>query len=180
MSRAVVVVMVMVAAVGLAGCGDRADPAGPAPESSAEATGDPGVVSDLGLAGIRFGDTRADLARDHDLQEPGPGECAPTLPEHPQASPVFHAGRLVLLWVDPPLHTPAGIMVGSPVPAARAAYPGAEELAAPPESYRFDGLLAPVGDRAYLFLHDGERVQKVIVGYQEYARALFEEGFGTC
>jgi hypothetical protein len=53
-------------------------------------------------------------------------------------------------------------------------------LTAPPGTYRFDGLLARQGDRAYLFLHDGRTVRKTVAGYADYAQRLFDEGFGTC
>jgi hypothetical protein len=137
------------------------------------------VVSHQGLAGIRFGDSRAGLERDHGLTQ-APGDCGPGLPSSPWVSPVFEDDRLVLLWAEPPVRTPEGITVGTPVGTARAAHPGAEKLAAPPGSHRFDGLLAAAGDRAYLFLHDGVTVQKLIVGYEEHCRRLFHEGFGVC
>jgi len=71
--------------------------------------------------------------------------------------------------------------VGDPVAQARATHPEAEELTAPAGSFRFDGLIATVGgDRAYLFLHDHDTVQKVVVGFAEHARRLFHDGFGTC
>lgn len=161
-------------AAGLVGCTGTRDPV-----PTATAAGDRQVVSHEGLAGIRFGATRADLARDHGLID-APDDCAPQLPSYPGASPVFDGDRLVLLWADPPLRTPEGIAVGSPVGAVNDAHPDAEPLTAPPESFRFDGLLVTSGDRALLFLHDGTTVQKLIVGYDEHARRLFHEGFGTC
>ena len=86
----------------------------------------------------------------------------------------------MLLWIDPPLRTPEGVTTGASVQAVRTAYPEATRLTAPPDSYRFDGLLAHSGDRAYLFLHDGKAVRKVVAGYTDYARRLFHEGFGLC
>lgn len=114
-----------------------------------------------------------------------PGDCAPRLPEHPALSPVFEGDRLVLLWVDPPLRTPAGLMVGSPVAAVRAAHPEAEELPAPAVPYQFPGLIVPVAGpggagHAYLFLHDQQTVQKLIIGYEQHARRLYHERFGVC
>ncbi len=143
------------------------------------ATDTPLVVDLDGLAGIRFGDPRDRLEQEYALTQ-RPGDCAPTLPDHPEVSPVFADDRLVLLWVHPPGRTPEGVGVGSPVDEVGRHYPDAQPLTAPPDSGRFDGLLVDVDDRAYLFLHDGETVQKLIIGYADYARLLFEEGFGTC
>ena len=53
-------------------------------------------------------------------------------------------------------------------------------LPAPPGSHRFAGLLARDGDRAYLFLHDGVTVREIIAGYADWARRLFDEGYGPC
>jgi hypothetical protein len=177
MGRAVVVIMtvVLAATAGLAACTGVADHAPAARQSD-----DPQAVSHLGLAGIRFGDRRADLERDHGLVQ-GTHDCAPRLPAYPQVSPVFEGDRLVLLWVDPPLGTATGVTVGDPVAHARDTHPEAEELTAPAGSFRFDGLIATVDeDRAYLFLHDHDLVQKVVVGFEEHARRLFHDGFGTC
>lgn len=165
--------MIAMAAVGLAGSG------GTTPAATRSAPSDRDIVDHTGLATIELGATRTELARDHGLAQAG-GDCAPMLPEYPSASPVFKDGRLVLLWAHPPLRTPAGLAVRSPVADVRAAHPDAEALTAPPGSYRFDGLLAVVDDRAYLFLHDQVRVQKLVVGYAEAARRLFHDGFGTC
>jgi hypothetical protein len=174
MGRTLVGVMAAVTlAAGLAGCTGTADPA------PAAATESPEVVSYQGLGGIRFGDSRTDLASEHGMVQAS-GDCAPRLPSYAGASPVFDGDRLVLLWADPPLHTPESIAVGAPVATVDATYPGAEPLTAPPGSFHFDGLLVTSGDRGYLFLHDGTTVQKLIAGYEEHARLLFDEGFGTC
>jgi hypothetical protein len=167
------VMAAVIVAAGLAGCTGTADPA------PAAATESPEVVSYQGLAGIRFGDSRTELAGEHGMVQAS-GDCAPQLPSYAGASPVFDDDRLVLLWADPPLHTPEGGAVGSPVATVNATYPEAEPLTAPLGSFQFDGLLVTSGDRAYLFLHDGTTVQKLIVGYEEHARLLFNEGFGTC
>ena len=140
---------------------------------------DSDVVTAQGLADVQVGDTRAELARDHDMAQ-GPGDCAPRLPDHPAVSPVFDDDLLVLLWAEPPLHTPEGITVGTPVTTLQEIHPDAERMTAEPGTYRFDGVLAPAGAQAYLFLHDGRAVQKVIVGSTEHARLLFDVGFGTC
>ena len=76
--------------------------------------------------------------------------------------------------------TPEGIGAGTPVSEVRAATPGAAALPAPPGSHRFAGLLARDGDRAYLFLHDGVTVRKIIAGTRTGARRLFDEGYGPC
>lgn len=157
-----------------AGCAASA----PAATPTAPPTSDP-VVDLQGFADIRFGDQRDRLEQEHALTQQ-PGACAPTLPGHPELSPVFADDRLVLLWVNPPGRTPEGVGVGSPVDAVQQHYPDGQELTAPADSGRFDGLLVTVNDRAYLFLHDGATVQKLIIGYADYARLLFEEGFGTC
>jgi hypothetical protein len=170
------IVAVMVAtglvATGLAGCAVAAEP------TSQPAT-DPPVVTPAGLDKVAVGDLRGTLTRDHGLRE-GPGDCGPRLPAYPSVSPVFDGDRLVLLWADPPVQTAQGLSVGSPVAQVREVHPGAEELTAPADSYRFDGLLVTVDGLGYLFLHDQQQVQKIIVGYEKYARLLFHEDFGTC
>ncbi|MGH3682231.1 MAG: hypothetical protein ACRDT2_18500 [Natronosporangium sp.] len=159
---------------GLAGCTGTASPV-----PHAQPTGGPQVVTQHGLAEIRFGDTRAALERDHGLVQE-PGDCTPRLPEQPALSPVFDGDRLVLLWVDPPLHTPAGLAVGSPVETVRAAHASAEDLPAPVDPFQFHALIVTVDDRAYLFLHDRAQVQKLIVGFDRYARLVHQERFGVC
>jgi hypothetical protein len=140
---------------------------------------DPDVVARDGTTEVRIGDTRADLEHEYGMTQ-GPGDCAPRLPEQPALSPVFRGDELVLLWADPPLRTPEGISVGSPVSTLDQTYPDGIELVAPAQEQRFDGLLVTGGDHAYLFLHDQSTVQKVIVGSAEHATLLFHEGFGTC
>lgn len=175
--RRVVTMVLATLLAGLAGCAG-------AVERPPAAADDPRVVSHLGRLGIQFGDSRAELERDHGLVQAS-SDCAPRLPEHPAVSPVFDGDRLVLLWVDPPLRTPAGLMVGSPVEQVYEAHPDVIELPDPDRPFAYHGLLAPVpdpadGDRAYLFLHDRSVVQKVIVGYEQAARRLYAEQFGVC
>ena len=167
-----VVVMTGLVATGLAGCSLAVAP------TSQQAT-DPPVVTPAGFDEVTVGDLRGALTRDHGLRE-GPGDCGPRLPAYPSVSPVFDGDRLVLLWADPPVRTAQGLSVGSPVAQVREVHPGAEELTAPADSYRFDGLLVTVDGLGYLFLHDQQQVQKIIVGYEKYARLLFHEDFGTC
>ncbi|MEU8073384.1 MULTISPECIES: hypothetical protein [unclassified Micromonospora] len=141
-----------------------------------------GAAQVVGLDGLRnagFGDTEADLTRRGVLRA-DEAACGPALVGHGSVSPIFVDDRLVLLWLDDPMSTPEGISAGSPVGEARAAYPGAVDLPAPPGSHRFAGLLARDGDRAYLFLHDGVTVREIIAGYADWARRLFDEGYGPC
>jgi hypothetical protein len=137
------------------------------------------IVTAKGLPDIEIGSQRVDLVRTQGMAQ-GPGDCAPRLPTQPAASPVFDDNELVLLWADPPLRTPDGVGVGSSIADVTAHFPDAEPLTAPAGTYQYDGLIATVDQQAYLFLHDGEQVQKLIVGSAEHAQLLFEEGFGTC
>jgi hypothetical protein len=140
----------------------------------------PDVVNLHGLRGIEFGDSERELLQRGVLRKLDFPTCGREFTDLATASPVFHQDKLVLLWIDPPVRTPEGITLGTAVDRVRESYPDATQLTAPPNTYRFDGLLAGEGDRAYLFLHDGATVQKIIVGYADYARKLFDEGFGTC
>jgi len=148
------------------------------PASSPAAKSD---VLDLhGVHNVEFGDTEQELQRRGQLDvEPAVG-CGPALTEPSTVSPVFADDRLVLLWASPSVRTPEGVTAGTPVDQVRAAYPAAARLTAPPGTYRFDGLLARQGDRAYLFLHDGRTVRKTVAGYADYAQRTFDEGFGLC
>ncbi|MGC4895158.1 hypothetical protein [Micromonospora sp. DT31] len=137
------------------------------------------VVSLDGLRDAEFGDTEAELTR-RGLLRTEDQACGPTLTGPGSVSPIFVDDRLVLLWLDDPASTPEGITAGAPTDRVRAAYPGAVGLPAPPDSHRFAGLLARDGDRAYLFLHDGVTVRKIIAGYADWARRLFDEGYGPC
>ncbi|HEX5596953.1 MAG TPA: hypothetical protein VFX61_13200 [Micromonosporaceae bacterium] len=158
----------------LSGC---TKPSQPLPKPTTPSYG-PNIVHLGGVGDVGFGESRAELTR-RGLLVAQPGPCGPGL-AIPAVSPVFADDRLVLLWADPPTRTPEGVTVGSPVTEARAAYPTARELTAPPGTYRFNGLLAEQDDRAYLFLHDGKTVRKTIAGYAEHVQRLFNDGFGTC
>ncbi|AVT36207.1 hypothetical protein [Plantactinospora sp. BB1] len=140
----------------------------------------PDVLHLKGVRDIRFGDTEQELLRRGELDAEPALACGPSLTDPTTVSPVFADDRLVLLWASPPVRTPEGVTAGTPVDQVEAAYPAATRLTAPPGSYRYDGLLAMQGDRAYLFLHDGRTVRKTVAGYTDYARRLFDEGFGTC
>ena len=168
------------AALLVTGCGNDGDQARPAPSiaGSAGTTGSE-VVDYEGIREIRFGDTEQELTARGLLIKDVP-ECGPRMKQPTGASPVFVDGRLALVWADPPLRTPEGIGVGTSLTEMRSAYPQAAALTAPAGSYRFDGLLAVRGDRAYLFLHDSQRVQKLIVGFVRHVRTLFERGFAGC
>ncbi|WP_328349002.1 hypothetical protein [Micromonospora sp. NBC_00421] len=137
------------------------------------------VVGLHGLAGAEFGVSEAELTRRGMLRADA-DTCGTTLAGHGTASPIFVDDRLVLLWLDDPMSTPEGITVGTPVGEVLRRYPSAVRLHAPQRTYRFDGLLARDGDRGYLFLHDGTAVREIIAGYADWARRLFDEGYGPC
>ncbi|HEY2950175.1 MAG TPA: hypothetical protein VGJ53_17540 [Micromonosporaceae bacterium] len=172
-------VLCALAALLIGGCAGADRDATPAARAKTATTYGPDVVHPGGVQNVQFGDTMAQLEQRGEIVR-DPGGCGPRLAGVPNASPVFANGRLVLVWAYLPLHTPEGIAVGSPVPTVRAAYPHLLPLTAPAGTYRFDGLMMVTGDRAYLFLHDGHTVQKLVVGYRAYAQRLFDDGFGTC
>ncbi|HEX5596955.1 MAG TPA: hypothetical protein VFX61_13210 [Micromonosporaceae bacterium] len=174
-ARVVALTVAVLLLVGSAACSQgEAAPAASRSSTPAPSYG-PNVVHLDGLREIHFGDTEALLTQRGLLAPESEAEpCGPSFVAIPEASPVFFEGRLVQIWAEPPLQTPEGVGVGTPLDDARAVYPTAHKLTAPADSYRFDGLLVTEGDRAYLFLHDGRAVQKVIVGYAEQARMLFE------
>jgi hypothetical protein len=128
---------------------------------------------------MRFGDTERALTERGVVVRDVP-QCGPRMVRPSGASPIFVDGKLALVWADPPLRTPEGVSVGDAVTKARTAYPAAKPLSAPAGSYRFNGLLAASGDRAYLFLHDGRTIQKLIAGYADQAQTLFEQGYAGC
>ncbi|TDC72421.1 hypothetical protein E1193_27780 [Micromonospora sp. KC606] len=138
------------------------------------------TVVDLdGLPEVDFGDTEGELTRRGVLRR-DVDACGQTLAGHETISPVFAEDRLVLLWAGDPARTPEGVAAGTTLAEVRHRYPQARHLDAPPGRHRFDGLLARDGDRAYLFLHDGRTVRKVIAGYADWAQRAFEEGHGPC
>ncbi|MFV2103849.1 hypothetical protein [Micromonospora sp. LOL_024] len=137
------------------------------------------VVDRDGLTDVEFGDTESELTR-RGILRTDVDACGPTLAGHALISPIFIDDRLVLLWADDPVRTPEGIAAGTPLAEVKASYPSVSQLRAPQGTHRFDGLLARDGDRAYLFLHDGHTVRKVIAGYADWAHRLFVEGHGPC
>jgi hypothetical protein len=139
----------------------------------------PDVINLDGLQNIEFGDTEQELTQ-RGVLDTQDSPCSPSLTGMSTVNPTFDHDRLVLLWADPPVHTPEGVTIGTPVNQVRATYPALTRLTAPRGTYRYDGLLARDGDRAYLFLHDGLTVRKTIAGYADYAQRAFDEGFGTC
>lgn len=149
------------------------------PGASTGSSYGPDVVHLGGVHQMSFGDTEEELT-DRGVVVRDVPECGPRMKQPTGASPVFVDGKLALVWADPPLRTPEGVAVGTSLAEARKAYPDATALAAPAGSYRFNGLLGVRGDRAYLLLHDGQQVQKLIVGYAEHVRTLFEQGFAGC
>jgi hypothetical protein len=143
------------------------------------ATRPPDVVDYQGVRQMRFGETEGALT-DRGVVVRDVPRCGPRMARPDGTGPVFVDGRLALVWADPPLRTPEGITVGSALADVRRAYPAGNDLAAPGGSYRFSGLITTEGDRAYLFLHDGRKVQKLIVGYARHARTLFQQGYAGC
>ncbi|MGC4804218.1 hypothetical protein [Micromonospora sp. DT233] len=185
--RQFVFITVLLTAASIAGSGVRpqgpVDAGGGSRPPDRPGTGRPagtGEVIDLrGLRNVEFGDTEAELTRRGILRSEV-NACGPTLTGHETASPVFVDDRLVLLWLDDPARTPEGVTVGTPVEQVRSRYRQVSPLHAPRGTYRLDGLLARRGDRAYLFLHDGRTVRRIIAGYADWARRLFATGHGPC
>jgi len=165
----------------LAGCASLgAEPKQVAANAPKPATSyGPQVVHFDGLRNIRFGHKVTDLTAQGFVNVSNQG-CGPRFTDIPQASPVFADGVLVMMWFNPPLATPEGVMVGTPVSEVRKRYSTEVDLTPPAGSYTFPGLLVRNGDRAYLFLHDGKTVQKEIAGYADYVRRLYTDGFGAC
>ncbi len=88
-------------------------------------------------------------------------------------STVFDADRLVLLWpLGEDQHTVEGVGVGSPVHQLWSVYPDAEVLRREPDAAPDAALVVRV-DRAYLMLHDGSRVRRVLAGTEPLLRAAY-------
>lgn len=148
--------------------------------ATAVRTTDPEVIDFSGLGDIRFGASMRALEAVGVVSTSEPA-CGPTFTGTDAATPVFDQDRLVLIWAYAPIHTPEGIMTGSSVDQARRVYPSAVPLTPPAGTSTFPGLLITgQGDRAYLLLHDQGQVQKLIVGLENYARLLYQTGFGSC
>ncbi|WP_344079132.1 hypothetical protein [Luedemannella helvata] len=149
----------------------------PAP---APTTGDPNVISFNGLHGVQIGQSVGELTAAGKLAEATHG-CARQFVGVDHADPVFDHDRLAFIWAFPPLHTPEGIMVGDTKVALDEAYPNAERLTPPAGSPAFAGSFVrhPNGV-AYLVLHDGQTVQKLIVGAEDAVRALYTQRLDTC
>ncbi|MFI9642933.1 hypothetical protein ACIG87_23235 [Micromonospora sp. NPDC051925] len=173
--RQFAVITAFLLAASASGSGSRP----PGPDVPARPIGVSQVVGLHGLAGAEFGDSETELTRRGMLRTDAE-TCGTTLAGHGTASPIFVDDRLVLLWLDDPMSTPEGITVGTPVEEVLNRYPSAARLRAPQRTYRFDGLLARDGDRGYLFLHDGTAVREIVAGYADWARRLFDEGYGPC
>lgn len=134
------------------------------------------VVTFQGLGDVHFGDSVGRLAVSHGFKD-DPSTCTRSFSDLPNVEPVAADGKLVLMWVDAPVHTPEGISVGSTVSAVRAAYRGEQDLTGAQE---YEGILVVKQDKALLFLHDGQTVRKAVAGYADYVRRLYTEGFGAC
>ena len=138
-----------------------------------------GVVSFTGIEDVQFGTSSRELARDHGMVR-RPEDCGPTLPRLSLVTPVLVNDKLALLWVSPPVHTPEGITVGSPVSQVRSAYPQATEVS-PPSLGQYPALLVSQDDRAYLFLYSQDQVvRKLLVGYRDAVEQLYRSGADTC
>lgn len=134
------------------------------------------VVTFDGIGDVHFGDSIGALAASHGFKD-DPSACTRTLSDLQGVDPVVADGKLVLMWVNAPVHTPEGITVGSSVSAVRSAYAGEQDLSS---DHAYPAILVESGDKAFLFLHDGQTVQKEIAGYADYVRRLYTEGFGAC
>jgi len=197
--RLVAVVAGLVAVLTAAGCAGDTGPSGGQPSGGGQASGsgqpsgrglptsapatrtaDMNVIDFAGVRGIAFGASLRELGAAGTVVTDTQA-CGPAFTAIETASPVFDADRLVLIWADPPLRTPEGVMVGTSVEEAKRAYPSAIELTPAAGSTTYPGLLVTGGgDRAYLLLYAEGQVQKLIVGLERYARLLFDTGFGTC
>ena len=156
-----------------------AGPSTPAPVTStvASAAG-PDTVGLTGTGDIHFGATAEDLAMAHGLRA-DPAACMPRFTQPAYVQPILVDGKLAMLTVEPPAHTPEGIGAGAAVASVRTAYPGAEQLR-PSQPYAYSGLLVSRGETGYLFLYSDDTVRKVLVGYVTYLRQLFAAAFPTC
>jgi hypothetical protein len=152
----------------------------PTPSASPAATTDPNVISFEGTHGVRIGQSIEELTAAGAMAPASPG-CARPFSDFSYADPVFDNEKLAFIWAYPPLHTPEGVMVGTEVAALHDAYPTAERLTPPAGSPTFDGALVrnPNGV-AYLILHDGDTVQKLIVGREDSLRMLYTNRLDTC
>ena len=139
----------------------------------------PQVVQFAGFRDITFGEMRADLTAKGYLKTEGE-RCGPRLARTPELTPMFEGDRLVMVWVNPPFHTPEGLGIGTPLAEVRRTYPTVRELTPVDGSHSYPGLLLTKGDRAYLFLHDAQRVQKLIIGVAKNVERFFAEGFSAC
>jgi hypothetical protein len=139
---------------------------------------DPTVIDFSGTNGLHWGETLTGM-RDAGLMAASSDGCGPRFTDIEGAGPVFENGRLVLIWAYPPLHTPEDVMVGTPLSSVRRAYPQAVTLPLTPGL--FAALLVANGlGEAYLILHDGTIVQKLIVGLEAAARRLYASRLDTC
>jgi hypothetical protein len=162
-------------AVLVGGC---AQPIAGPPRGATPTTADATVINFTGTDSVRWGETLEQL-RDAGQMAPSPDGCGPRFLDIEGAGPVFEDDRLVLIWAYPPLHTPENVMVGTPIPTVRVAYPRAVALPSAPGL--FDAMLVANGlGQAYLILHDGTIVQKLIVGLESAARRLYASRLDTC
>jgi hypothetical protein len=155
-----------------------AGPSAPAPVTSTVASAGPDTVGLAGTGDIHFGATAEELATTHGLRA-DPAACMPRFTEPAYVHPILVDGKLAVLTVEPPAHTPEGIGAGATVASVRTVYPGAEQLR-PAQPYAYSGLLVSAGDTGYLFLYSDDTVRRVLVGYVAYLRQIFAAAFPTC
>src|SRR5690348_5489674 len=105
--RKILLIAGLLAAVAGAGSG-----ATPAPRKPTGAAYGSNVIDLDGLRDIEFGDTEQELTRRGVLKHPD-SPCVSSLTDLSAVSPVFDHERLVLLWADPPVHTPEGVTIGT-------------------------------------------------------------------
>ena len=97
-----------------------------APVTSAPATDGPDTVSFAGIRDIRFGQTAAELTTRHGLHKVATA-CMPRFADIDEVHPILVDGKLAILTVEPPAHTPEGVGVGAKMATVRTAYPGVVE-----------------------------------------------------
>jgi len=185
-TRAILVVSVLLAS---AGCGDTDDGAAPnSPSTRPSATDSyaPNVVHLEGVGAIRFGENREELVGRKLVaasDEMGcDGQPVYDIPGYVDAADLIFNGqdKLGFVWVlTPGVRTPEQLTVDSPMADVRKAYPDAEELPASERS--FPGLLVKAEKTSFLFLYEPQtqQVVKLLAGFTDILREAQSAGI-TC